>query len=92
MVDRRCFVQFIHPGGEHTGHHKSRNQQAHKRKFLKSKGRYVHNCNEREGEIVFWGEWEAESDVIGRLSPTEPGQPRFLYEPYLTLRADRHSL
>ncbi len=42
MDDKLCFVQFIHPGGEHEpddGLHKGWNKKVHKRKFLKRVGR-----------------------------------------------------
>jgi hypothetical protein len=69
--ERRCFVQFIHPGGEHwpdRGDRKFWNREAHRRKFLKGRGRYITGGEAREGEIVFWGEWEPESRVLARYS------------------------
>jgi hypothetical protein len=59
---------------------------------LKSRGRYLANGHERDGEIVWWGEWEPESDVVARLSPTAPGEPRFLYQPYYTPQTDYRRL
>ena len=44
MRERRCFVQFIHPGGEHrpdAGDMKHWNRGRHQRKFLKRAGRYM---------------------------------------------------
>src|SRR5438128_1787056 len=86
MNDRRCFVQFIHPGGEHSPDHddcKHWNLDEHKRKFLKALGRYRRQPTEpdHKGAIVFWGEWEAESRVVKRFQNNASGAPRFLYEP-----------
>ncbi len=58
MRERCCFVQFIHPGDEHQpdcGDLKFWNRGAHRRKFLKSRGRYLDRGVLKEGEIVFWG-------------------------------------
>jgi len=44
MFERLCFVQFIHPGGEHEpddGDLKLWNCGAHRRKFMKARGRYL---------------------------------------------------
>lgn len=87
MEDRRCFVQFLHPGGEHgpdAGRTvRSWNRRSHKRKFLRSPGRYFDGRETREADLLFWGEWEAQSRVVTRLRSKEPGFPRFLHEPFL---------
>ena len=91
MRERRCFVQFIHPGGEHSpdaGDLKLWNRDAHRRKFLKSRGRYVANGKTKDGEIVFWGEWEAESSVLRRYEQPLPDGPGFLYQPYFVEHGD----
>jgi hypothetical protein len=44
MRERRCFVQFIHPGGEHrpdAGDTKHWNVGDHRRKFLTRPGRDI---------------------------------------------------
>jgi hypothetical protein len=59
MRDRRCFVQFMHPRGEHRQMwvtSKYWNRCEHRHKYLKSAGRYLDGEKMREGEIVFWGE------------------------------------
>ena len=64
MCDKLCFVQFIHPGGEHTpdnGLIREWNRNDHKRKFLRQAGNYIADGKVEKGEIVFWGEWEPES-------------------------------
>src|SRR4051812_1450404 len=71
MRERRCFVQFIRPGGEHApdqGDLKFWNRDQHRRKFLRSGGRYVDGGETKEGEVVFWGEWEPESRVVARYA------------------------
>lgn len=85
MIDKLCFVQFLHPGKEHRPDidgRKSWNKRSHRRKFLKNRGLYRDGEKLIEGDILFWGEWEPESRVIDRIdSPVEHG-PRFIYEPY----------
>lgn len=83
--DKLCFVQFIHPGGEHRPSAdgiKRWNEGMHQRKFLKTRGRYFDGARVSGGEFVFWGEWEPESRVVAEFSPNRPGEPRYLYEPY----------
>jgi len=84
MDDKLCFVQFIHPGGEHEpddGSHKGWNTNVHKRKFLKRAGRYVADGRMVEGVMLLWGEWEPESNAQ-RIDDPIPHGPRFIYEPY----------
>lgn len=91
MRERRCFVQFIHPGGEHwpdQGDLKFWNRDAHRRKFLTSHGRYVDGGDVKEGTVVFWGEWEPESRVIARYTDRVPDGPHFLYEPFFVEHHD----
>jgi hypothetical protein len=74
--ERRCFVQFIHPGGEHwpdRGDRKFWNQEAHRRKFLKGRGRYITGGEAREGEIVFSVPSKSPCDsTAGRAKPRSP--------------------
>jgi hypothetical protein len=63
-----CFVQFIHPGGEHKSKKKgiiSWNKSSHKRKFIVEKGTYISSTtgNKVESNLGFWSEWEPESEV-----------------------------
>jgi hypothetical protein len=91
MRERRCFVQFIHPGGEHrpdAGDLKRWNVGNHQRKFLKRPGRYIAGNEERESDLVFWGEWEPESRVLRRWQPDAPDKPRYLWEPYFENHKD----
>jgi hypothetical protein len=60
--DKLCFVQFIHPAGEHepdNGEHKEWKKGNHKRKFLKQGGTYIDKGRTAKGEMAFWGEWES---------------------------------
>lgn len=85
MENELCFVQFIHPGGEHRPDvwlFKGWNRSAHKRKFLKNGGRYLRDGKMGEGEVVFWGEWEAESEVVKEIHAPVPRGPRYVYRPY----------
>jgi hypothetical protein len=87
MRDRRLFVQFIHPGGEHVPDRdglKGWNSGPHRRKFLTAPGRYLEAGAMRSDELVFWGEWEPQSRVIRTYHDPMPGGPRFLFEPYYT--------
>ena len=85
----RCFVQFIHDGPEHqpdpdSPAAKSWNVGDHKRKFLRSSGEYVAAPDDAavKDDLVFWGEWEPESDVEAIEGPGVPYGPDWLYTPY----------
>ena len=85
MVDKLCFVQFIHPGGEHEpedGVHKRWNRGNHKRKFLRQRGKYLTKGTIEDGEMMFWGEWEPESVVDRKIQDPLPRGPHFIYKPY----------
>lgn len=85
MEDRLCFVQFLHPGGEHepdAGRMKTWNRKDHRRKFLKSPGRYLGRDGLQDGAIVFWAEWEPESRVFAEIEEPLSDGPRWIYEAY----------
>lgn len=78
--------QFIHPGGEHgqdTAGQKRWNRGKHQRKFLRVPGEYVNapDAPPLKDELVFWGEWEPESEVESVPSPVVGG-PRWMHRPY----------
>ncbi len=80
------FVQFMHPGNEHGTDGagiKRWNVGLHRRKFLKVEGEYVETPagDPHSGEVVFWGEWEPESEVEPIPTP-EPNAPHWLHKPY----------
>ncbi len=83
MVEARCFVQFIHPGGEHApdqGNVRTWNQGPHRRKFLTCPG--ITELDRREQELVFWGEWEPPSEVVEEIDRPLKNGPRYIYRPY----------
>ena len=95
MVDKRCFVQFPHPGGEHKpdgdrkiGWNKTyRNNKLnpHKRKFMQFQGKWAdENGNEHPAKLRAWGEWEPESKIICKFDREDgrPHHPRYLWKPY----------
>ncbi len=96
MDERLCFVQFLHPGGEHgpgPGGVTPWNPQSrpHRRKFLVSQGRHVEapgSGEPKDGRICFWGEWEPPSRVTALGTGGGNGLPRFLHEPFLESRPD----
>lgn len=84
MAESLAFVQFPHPGGEHRpqGRVMDWNRGPHARKFLKATGEYVLDGQLRTGPLVFWGEWEPQSQVVTTFANDPPGYPRWLHEPY----------
>lgn len=89
MDNKCCFVQFIHPGGEHipdNEKYKFWNTGKHKRNFMKNKGKYIKELKNtpRENDIVFWGEWEPESKVVKFIPNPVRNGPKYIYEPFYT--------
>lgn len=85
MQDQLLFVQFLHPGIEHTeksgqGWHLG----AHRRKFVFSGGEYVSNPSgpAQRAELVFWGEWECPADLVVTYFNPSSHHPRYLFRPY----------
>ncbi|RFU69506.1 hypothetical protein D0469_09070 [Peribacillus saganii] len=81
------FVQFMHPGGEHKPQNGEDifawNKNDHKRKFLKNPGKYItglDNSEVKNAELMFWGEWEAQSKVLQKLDGVNG--PNYLHEPF----------
>lgn len=88
ITEKRCIVQFSHPGGEHNPDrgkdYKSWNKGKHKRKFMLAKGDFVENDKIVKDELLlFWGEWEPDSKVIKRLQKTRGDYPKYIYSPLL---------
>jgi hypothetical protein len=84
LKDELCFVQFIHPGGEHRPIRQVSmpwNEKSHKRKFVEINGRCHKNGKPYGGLLRFWGEWEPESDVAEIVEPVRHG-PRFIHRPF----------
>lgn len=88
MVDRRCVVQFLHPGFEPEvrgpGAWPWNTHRAHKRKFLVLGGEYraaVDGPTERSERLGFWGEWEPQS-VASKAVRAQDDAPHWLHEPF----------
>ena len=95
MADKRCFVQFPHPGGEHKpdvhnaiGWNKTRRNKKpnpHKRKFMQFRGKWIdEDGNPHCDSLRAWGEWEPESKLILEFDPKDAGShhPNYLWKPY----------
>jgi len=82
--DKQCFVQFLHPGGEHPieGDVQGWNQKAHKRKFMLAPGCCTRGHEKYKGDLVFWGEWEAHSEVVEQIAEPLPAGPRAIVRPF----------
>jgi hypothetical protein len=101
MVDKNnqlLFVQFIHPGKEHTPDKNNQNyldwnKGSHKRKFLKNSGTYLEGDRQVKSDLglIFWGEWEAQSN-IQQLKVARKGEPQYLYEPYYVIPKNYQNL
>jgi hypothetical protein len=62
-------VQFLHTAVEATPEEEHdiiipwNNHKDHRRKFILSEGKYVNEGKEENGDLTFWGEWEAQSNI-----------------------------
>jgi hypothetical protein len=77
-------IQFVHPGQEHkstkTGW-QGWSFDRHARKFMLSNGNWIDsNSKMNSGEFTFWGEWEAQSEIIS-TAPSAPGLPQNIVIP-----------
>ncbi|MGY1777768.1 hypothetical protein ACI8AV_18075 [Geodermatophilus sp. SYSU D00804] len=89
MTDHVYVVQFPHPGRERlpqplaVGESLPWNTGDHGRKFLLTPGswRECPDGPDRHGEVTFWGEWEAQSEVVELLAGG-PALPRALQRPF----------
>jgi hypothetical protein len=87
LQDKLCFVQFIHPGGEHQPNSNGSmnwNRVAHKRKFVEIAGRCHRQGTSFEGPLRFWAEWEPESNATEIPNPLDHG-PRFVHRPFYVI-------
>ena len=85
MHDQLCFVQFLHPGGEHRpppGGVMPWNERDHKRKFMRAHGTATDLSEDVDGELVFWGEWEPQSRVVETYRDPQREHPRWLQDPF----------
>ena len=92
MGDKRCFVQFPHPGFEQKPPHGcdwNRLKNDHRRKFMQFRGEWIdEDGGKHGGDLRAWGEWEPESELICKLDPPKGSQhhPRYLWKPYWVSR------
>jgi hypothetical protein len=88
LEDKLCFVQFLHPGSEHTaetGKVWNALPRQHRRKFLINPGKYVDGGKILDAELCFWGEWEPQSQCDKEIRQVSAGKPRYFHRPYYTL-------
>lgn len=86
-------VQFPHPGGERfpkplqVGAELPWNTGTHGRKFLVSAGTWSDRTGRSagNGDLMFWGEWEAQSHVVEVLPGHGSGMPRALQAPWFSV-------
>lgn len=84
MDDLLCFVQFLHPGAEHTPPRDGLmpwNTGAHRRKFVCAPGAATDRRDVVRSELVLWGEWEPQSRVVETYPAPVSDGPRWLHEP-----------
>ena len=97
MNEQILFVQFLHPGGERIpkpkrGNHIPWSTEAPRRKFLKHPGQYIENNSIKDSDLLFWGEWEAQSDIIQHFNPTDSSYPKYLCQPYYSIPQNPNNL
>lgn len=80
-------IQFLHPGTEHdSSSGLNWNSGNHKRKFMRLKGSCVDNRNTiHHRELYFWGEWEAQSELLEHNLKTINDFPNHLFYPFYKL-------
>jgi hypothetical protein len=83
--DQLCFVQFMHPGGEHEPGDDGRkrwNHTAHRRVFLRHPGTVRREGHLWTAPLHFWTEWEPEAELVARVPAPVPRGPRSIFRPY----------
>lgn len=88
FTEKRLIVQFTHPGGEHSPDRgksvKSWNTGGHKRKFMLANGDCIENNQLVENkQLLFWGEWEPDSEIITIFKNKKGDYPSYLQKPIL---------
>ena len=98
MADKRCFVQFPHPGGEHgskSGRVWNITNRDHQRKFMQFRGKWIDEDGiTHADDLRAWGEWEPESKLIAEFDPKDSGphHPAYLWKPYWIPRSTYRGL
>ncbi len=91
MTRKLRFVQFTHPGGEHSVSHAELAvgvkswSRVHGRKFIKAKGQIVTGAKlSIPQDLLFWGEWEPDSYVKRVTAFSGSGiLPKYVHEPFI---------
>ena len=91
-------VQFIHPGNEHKPDNPQLNNSIdwnsgnHRRKFMTAQGKFVDPINNiKETELMFWGEWEPPSSIIGPLVRPNDFYPKWIHSRKLPVNIPQHT-
>ena len=95
MDYKRCFVQFPHPGKEHSSGDWNKTHRKHRRRFMQVRGAWSEKDGTKQtSKLWAWGEWEPESDLIREFDTKHGGPyfPRFLWQPYYVPRNDYRGL
>ena len=98
MTDKRCFVQFSHPGAEagpRVGRDWNTWCRGHRRKFLDLEGKWQGKDSVTiKGNLWAWAEWEPESTLKRRLYVSDENslEPRNLWSPYYRDKEDYWAL
>jgi len=87
-ADKLCFLQFIHPGGEHkpdSGVIRTWNSDPHLRKYVVSPGKYMTGISgeAKSADIEFWVEWEPSSIAVKQYEEPVKEGPKYLFVPWL---------
>jgi hypothetical protein len=84
-------IQFFHPGIEHNVDSGTKwHTGKHKRKFMRTKGSYINESGDlNSGDVHFWGEWEAQSNLLEEYGDSADNKPKFLFEPFYSIENQR---
>lgn len=91
--EKLLLVQFPHLGNEHkcnsTDQVKEWNTGNHTRKFIRAKGKYLLDLvsEEKNDDLMFWGEWECESlfEEIKYNSDRRIDYPKYIHKPIINV-------
>lgn len=82
-------IQFLHTAQEATPVNELdnvipwNNNDTHRRKFILSNGKFLNdNLEQEESELVFWGEWEAQSEIV-KINKSNINPPNYLNKPFI---------
>lgn len=95
MQTKRMFVQFIHPGIEHSSSTGvAWNRGGHRRKFMLSSGYAADmiDAAPTAAELVFWGEWEPQSKIVQIFATPQKHNPKTLFKPYYSKQSNYTNL